>query len=83
MTVKVNEKPWPKPPVDAGDEVSYEQVVKFAFPDLDLRKTAGVTVLYDDAIGPQGSLISGDLYEGQRVKIGENTNFTVDPAEET
>ena len=81
MTIEVNRRPWPKPPIDAGDELTYDQVVNFIYPNA--KPGEAFRVRYDGAIGPGGKLVSGYLYEGDSIKVSNDTTFTVSRPRET
>ena len=81
MTIEVNRRPWAKPPLDPGDELTYDQIVKFIFPNASPGEA--FRVRYDGAIGPGGKLINGYLYEGDSIKVSDDTKFTVSRTRET
>ena len=57
------------------DEISYEQVVKLAFPDGPTGSNPGYTVLYQRGHGNK----DGELVAGQSVKVKDRMSFDVTP----
>lgn len=80
--VQVNGKPWPNPPLNAGDELSYADVVKRAV-DQGTPAASAYRVRYDGAVGEGGYPVNGRLHEGSSVKVGSDTKFFVSPSKET
>ncbi len=73
---------WKQIAADAGDEVTYVQVVDSA--ELPAGRNQVFRVEYTSAVGPGGVLIDGILREGGRVKIrDEITKFTITPSTQT
>ena len=70
ITIYVNTKPKS---VDA-EEITYEEVVKLAFPELPYGKNTKTTVTYRR--GPRGNL-EGTLKPGESIKIREGMIFSV------
>ena len=60
------------------NEVSFDELVKMAFPDLDERKNIYFVVTYEGGTreDPEGTLGKGDL-----VEIKEGTVFNVTPTD--
>ena len=75
-SVTVDGKVWEPAPVDQGDELSFEQVAQFAYPD----KEGHFEVHYEDALGPGGHPIAGNLGPGESIKVfPSGTKFSVTP----
>ena len=89
LAVEVNGVSWPNPPINAGDELNYQQVVGFALENTDLKgadRDQTFRVRFDGGIGPGGKPINGRLLpKGAKssVKVGDGTKFTVTPTKET
>jgi len=62
-----------RPRIVEGDEVSFEEAVKLAFPEPPPGRNIVYTVAYRKAAGDR----SGDLVKGQSVKVKEGTIFDV------
>jgi Multiubiquitin len=62
-----------RPRTIEGDEVSFEEAVKLAFPQPPPGDNIVYTVAYRKAAGDR----SGDLVKGQSVKVKEGTIFDV------
>lgn len=59
----------------AKDDLSYEDVVKLAYPDEPIGNNPGYTVLYQRAHGNK----NGELVAGQSVKAKDGMSFDVTP----
>ncbi len=73
---------WKEIVTDAGDEVTFDQVVLAA--ELPVGGNQVYRIEYTDAVGPGGHPTNGILREGGSVKVkDETTTFTVTPSSQT
>ena len=81
MSVKVQiNGEWKEIKADAGDEVTYDQVVEAA----GLPTDRVYRIEYTGAVGLGGDLISDILREGESVKVRDAiTTFTITPSAQT
>lgn len=81
LKVRINGE-WKEIAADAGDEVTFDQVVEAA--SLPGGRDQVYRIEYTGALGPGGNLIDGILREGGRVKVkDETTTFTITPSSQT
>ena len=88
FTVEVNGYVWEDAPVNAGDELSFDQVVQFAIqndPTLNGADPKGFfRVGFDGAIGDGGKPANGRFKRGEFTKVAKDgTKFTVVSTQET
>ena len=78
--VTVNGVLWDDITPDAGDRVSYEDVVDFAYRrvfKMNSTDRQALRVEYEDALGDGGKYVSDVLHEGMKIKVTDGTKFTV------